>query len=74
MMRPDERLVKLTRTLSDDQLMRELGLAQRKALLSTRCCRDLALLRVRCLRCEADRRALLKRPVDTQDARQTVQA
>lgn len=44
--------------LSDDQLVCELRCAERCALLSTRTRRDLALLRVRCLRRELERRSL----------------
>lgn len=44
--------------LSDEQLLWELRCAERCALLATRTRRDLALLRIRCLRQEIERRAL----------------
>jgi len=43
--------------LSDEELVCELRCAERCALLSTRSRRDLALLRVRCLRRELERRS-----------------
>jgi hypothetical protein len=44
--------------LSDEQLEREIASAQRCALQATRTRRETALLRVRCLRLEAERRAV----------------
>jgi hypothetical protein len=44
--------------LSDEQLEREIVCARRAALLATRTRRDAALLRIRCLRLEVERRAL----------------
>jgi hypothetical protein len=47
--------------LSDDQLMRELQSCERCALLSTRTRRQCALLRLRCICAELERRG--QRPV-----------
>lgn len=58
--------------LSDAELARELERAQRHAACSTRAWREVALLRVRCLRGELARRAdsssaVLKQPNETQN-------
>ncbi|HEX6510464.1 MAG TPA: hypothetical protein VF221_22780 [Chloroflexota bacterium] len=52
-----EHYSKIAAALSDDDLEAELHCARRCALCSTRTRRDLALLRLRCLDCELQRRA-----------------
>lgn len=47
-------------TLSDDELLRALSSTERCALCLTRNRRDVALLRLRCLRCELERREALR--------------
>lgn len=57
-MRLTEYLNEAAARLSDDELICEFQCAERCALLSTRTRRDVALLRVCCLRRELERRAL----------------
>jgi hypothetical protein len=52
----DTALSNLAARLSDDELLREFCCAERCALLSTRCRRDVALLRMRCICRELARR------------------
>lgn len=52
-----DRLNQAAARLSDDELEQAIHSAQRCAMCTTRTMRDLALMRLRCLRCELDRRA-----------------
>ncbi len=54
----DQTLSQLASTLSDDELCAEYRCAERCALLATRSRRDLALLRLRCICRELERRQI----------------
>jgi hypothetical protein len=57
-----ERLSTTAARLSDDELLCELECSERCALLSTRTRREIALLRLRCVRRELERRKGLVTP------------
>lgn len=52
-----EALTRAAQALSDDQLTHELACAERCARLATRSRRDLWMARIRCIRCELERRS-----------------
>lgn len=52
-----DQITRAATRLSDEELTSAIRAAERCALCSTRTRRDLALLRLRCLRCEMERRS-----------------